>query len=79
MHRDATGVQFFDQTATTRNRAAGLPPRCLNGRHEIQEALLCPAQIAELIEEQEIHSAGAWLDSRTAQASTRKYTGRTRQ
>jgi hypothetical protein len=37
------------------------------------------AQIAELIEKQDVHCAGALLDSRTAKASTRKYTGSTRQ
>ncbi len=79
VHGDATFVQLFDQAATARNRAAHGPSLGLNGRHKIQQAKLRAAQIAELIEKQDVHCAGALLDSRTAQASTRKYTGNTRQ
>ncbi len=79
VHGDAKRMQFFDQAATAWNRAAYGPSRGLNGRHKIQQAQLRAAQIAELIEEQDVHCAGALLDSRTAQASTRKYTGSTRQ
>ena len=76
---NAAGVQFFDQRAAARNRATRTPSSGLNGRHKIEQAKLRAAEIAELIEKQDVHCAGALLDSRTARASTRKYTGSTRQ
>jgi hypothetical protein len=39
--------------------------------YQIQQALLCAAEIAELIDEKNVHGAGARL-AFTAQASTRK-------
>lgn len=79
MNGDAVRLQFFNQPSVAGNGAGDIPSGCFNRRDEIEQALLGAAEVAVLIEEENVHCAEIRRPSRTAQASTRKYTGSTRQ
>lgn len=69
---DPQAAQLGNEPAIARRRAERVPPARSNGGHQIQQALLRTAEIAELVEKENVHCAGVLFDSRTAHPSTRK-------